>query len=97
MGKTGDEEGKDEEIRSLRAQLEGTDRKIEKLTNTLNALALGCVLCGGNHVPDDCPQYCSKVAIVENEEGVMISKEDEWEDSYFVDYQGQRRMHGRTN
>ena len=96
LEKNEDEESKDEEIRYLRAQLEGTDRKIEKLTNTLNALALGCVVCGGNHVLDDCPQNCSKLTTNGDEEEVMLSREEEWEESNFVDYKGQRQLQGRA-
>ena len=43
---------KDGEIRALKAKLEGTDRKIEKLTTSLHALRVGCNHCVGSHLPD---------------------------------------------
>ena len=70
---------KDGEIRALKAKLEGTDRKIEKLTTSLHAMRVGCNHCGGSHLPKDCTKNQAKTVTFEDDEEVMMGSADEWE------------------
>ena len=59
--------------------MEGTDRKIEKLTTSLHALRVGCNHCGGSHLPKDCTKNQVKSVTFEDDEEVMMGSEDVWD------------------